>query len=127
MTDVVDAITPDTFAMLRHLITVLGDPKRSSEVLAELEARIKAAKQAENRLGTVRERHDIAMAKDRQELEERRDQLNKRGRDLVSREAMVDQREKTLERITRRNTTLVGPGGLTRERDWSDERQDTTR
>jgi hypothetical protein len=115
MTNSLDAIPADTFAMLRDLIAILADPKRSTEVLTELESRAKAAKAAENRLGTVRERHEIAMARERQELDERRGNLAKKASELMMREAEVNAREKTLERarIIHRDPAMLT--GLTRE------------
>jgi hypothetical protein len=113
MTDSIDTISSDAFAALRDVIAVLADPKRTHEKLVELEARIKDAKKAEHRAATVRERLSIEAARERQELDERRGELAKKGRELLAREMQVDQREKTVERIMHRDP--IGPGGLTRE------------
>jgi hypothetical protein len=100
---------------------VLADPKRTHEKLAELEARIKDAKRAEHRAGTVAERLSIEAARERQELDERRDQLAKRARDLTSREAAVDVYERKIARDKIMNYAGV-VGGITRE-DVSDGRK----
>jgi len=111
----VDMAPPEVFGALRNLFTILSDPKRTHEKLVELEARIKEAKKAEHRLGTVRERDAIAAARERQELDERRGVLAKKGRELLRREAAVDAREKTLERakVTHHDSKFFG--GLARE------------
>jgi hypothetical protein len=121
----IDTISADTFAMLRDLLAVLADPKRSAETLAEVERRESLARKAEHRSQTVIDRHNVQIARDNAELDQRRDQLGAKSRELTSREAMVDAREKTLERakVTHHDSTLFG--GLTREEFVDGRRQDT--
>jgi hypothetical protein len=121
----IDAISSDTFAMLRDLLAVLADPKRTHEKLAELEARIKDAKKAEQRTATIRERASIDTARETALLDERRGELAKKARELLSREAYVSEREKALERtkVTHHDGTTFG--SLVREREVRDGRPNT--
>lgn len=113
--DSLDAITPDTFAMLRDLIAVLADPKRTNEKLVELEARIKDARKAEQRAATLRERASIETARETALLDERRGQLAAKSRELTARESMVSVREKAVERAKVAPHDGTTFGGLTRE------------
>ena len=114
--DSLDAITPDTFAMLRDLIAVLADPKRTNEKLVELEARIKDASKAEQRAATLRERASIESARETALLDERRGELAaKKSRELTARESMVSVREKAVERAKVAHHDGTTFGGLTRE------------
>ena len=124
--DAIDAIPAEAFAFVRDLIAILADPKRSREVLDELERRESLARKQEHRTATVIDRHNVQMAKDRDELDLRREQLAKKGRELASREAYVAEREKALERakVTHRDSSLFG--GLVREEFKVDGRQDNT-
>jgi hypothetical protein len=118
----IDAIPAVMFEALRNLLAICADPKRSAETLTALEARAKTAKQAENRLGTVRERASIEAAREAALLDERRATLTKRAHELMVRESMVAEAEKQIERgkIVHRDPAMVATG-LTR--DFGDGRQ----
>jgi hypothetical protein len=114
MTDnTIDAIPAAMFEALRNLLAVCADPKRSSQLLTDLEARVKAAKQAEHRAATQRDRASVESAREAASLDERREQLAAKSRDLTSREAQVAQREKQVERVVQRDPNIFGT--LTRE------------
>jgi hypothetical protein len=114
-----DSITPDTFAALRNLIAMLADPKRCAETLAELEKRVTEARKAEHRLNTTRDRHNIEVARENALLDERRGELARKSRELLTREAAVDAYEKRIARD--KIVNYVGPvGGITQEREFSD-------
>jgi hypothetical protein len=111
----IDMVPPEAFEALRNLIAVLADPKRCAETLAELEKRVTEARKAEHRAATVRDRHNIEVARENSLLDERRGELAKKTRELITREAYVAEREKALERakVAHHDGKLFG--GLARE------------
>src|SRR3989442_1632846 len=76
--------------MLDKLFTATADPRAAQAWLAELQAKIDAAERAVRKLEHVREGHDRAVARDREEIEKER-------KDLAQRYGIVQQAEARLQ------------------------------
>jgi hypothetical protein len=116
----IDAIPAEAFKALANLLALVANPKATAETLADLEKRLTDARKQEHRAQTIIDRHNLAMAKDRDELNERREQLAAKSRELTGRESMVAERERALERakVTHHDGTTFG--SLVREREVRD-------
>jgi hypothetical protein len=83
--------TPDAFAMLRDLIALAVDPAACRTRLAKLQKLLEQTAAAEQRLAERSARHGERVARDREELAERKAALDARALQLSHREAAAEQ------------------------------------
>jgi hypothetical protein len=119
----------DPLKLVANLIAIMADAPRADKHIRQYQAEKAVADRAKVSLADAKVRHDQAIADSTAELDRSRASLRRREVDIVQREGRLAAAEARLrdrdETEARRSGRIeVFHGGMTRERDFSDEAPD---